>query len=270
MSGCYSQLTLADRRLLHRLVDQKVTINEMARRLGRHRSTIYREIRRNTFHDRELPQYTGYFGTIADQLTRERRRRLRKLRRHPDLRADVIRQLKARWSPEQIAGRLLSEGISPVRVSAETIYRFIYSKEDYALGLYQYLPEARRKRRPLRSRKPRDGAFPASHRISQRPDFIGDRSRFGHWEGDLIIFERPFGHANVTSLVERKSRYTVLIKNPSRHSRPIMDKFVRAFSSLPACASQSFTFDRGTEFAAFRALEDGIGARSWFCDPSAP
>ncbi|WP_223569217.1 helix-turn-helix domain-containing protein, partial [Agrobacterium tumefaciens] len=111
MSGCYSQLTLADRRLLHRLVDQKVTINEMARRLGRHRSTIYREIRRNTFHDRDLPQYTGYFGTIADQLTRERRRRLRKLRRHPDLRADVIRQLKARWSPEQIAGRLLSEGI---------------------------------------------------------------------------------------------------------------------------------------------------------------
>ncbi len=254
MSGCYSQLTLADRRLLHRLVDQKVTINEMARRLGRHRSTIYREIRRNTFHDRELPQYTGYFGTIADQLTRERRRRLRKLRRHPDLRADVIRQLKARWSPEQIAGRLLSEEISPVRVSAETIYRFIYSKEDYALGLYQYLPEARRKRRPLRSRKPRDGAFPASHRISQRPDFIGDRSRFGHWEGDLIIFERPFGHANVTSLVERKSRYTVLIKNPSRHSRPIMDKIIRAFSSLPAFARQSFTFDRGTEFAAFRAF----------------
>lgn len=270
MSGCYTQLTLADRRLLHRLVDQKVTINEMARRLGRHRSTIYREIRRNTFHDNELPEYTGYFGTIADELRRERRRRLRKLRRYPDLRAEVIRQLEARWSPEQIAGRLVSEKLSLVRVCAETIYRFIYSKEDYQLGLYHYLPEARRKRRPLRSRKPRDGAFPASHRISQRPDFIGNRSQFGHWEGDLIIFDRPFGHANVTSLVERKSRYTVLIKNPSRHSRPIMDKIVRAFSRLPAFARQSFTFDRGTEFAAFRALEDGIGARSWFCDPSAP
>jgi IS30 family transposase len=136
--------------------------------------------------------------------------------------------------------------------------------------LYIYLPEARRRRRPLHSRKPRDGAFPASHRISQRPDFIGNRSQFGHWEGDLIIFERPFGYANVTSLVERKSRYTVLIKNPSRHSRPIMDKIIRSFSSLPAFARQSFTFDRGTESAAFRALEDGIGARSWFCDPSAP
>ncbi|KSV80207.1 hypothetical protein N182_38485, partial [Sinorhizobium sp. GL2] len=70
--------------------------------------------------------------------------------------------------------------------------------------------------------------------------------------------------------IERKSRYTVMIKNQSRHSRPIMDKIIETFSRLPAFARQSFTFDRGTEFAAFRALEDGIGARSWFCDPSAP
>lgn len=77
------------------------------------------------------------------------------------------------------------------------------------------------------------------------------------------------GPANLTSLVERKSRYTVMIKNQRRHSRPIMDNIIEAFSPLPAFARQSFTFDRGTEFAGFRALEDGIGARSWFCDPSA-
>jgi IS30 family transposase len=148
----------------------------MARQLGRHCSTIYRETRRNTFRDHELPEYSGYFPVIADEITRERRRRLRKLRRHPNLRKEVIKKLEARWSPEQIAGRLLLEGLSLVSVCAETIYRFIYSKEDYALGLYQYLPEARRRRRPLHSRKPRDGAFPASHRISQRPDFIGNRS----------------------------------------------------------------------------------------------
>jgi IS30 family transposase len=182
-------------------------------------------------------------------------RRLCKLRRYPDLRAEVISQLEALWSPGQIAGRLMSERLSPVRVCAETIYRFIYGKEDHERGLYQYLSEARRKRRPLRSRKPRNGAFPASHRISQRPDFVGNRSRFGHWEGDLIIFERPFGQANVTSLIERKSRYTVLIKNRSRHSQPIMDGIVRAFSFLPTFARQSFTFDRGTEFAAFLVLK---------------
>ena len=270
MSRCYLQLTLADRRRLHQLVEHKVPVNEMARQLGRHRSTIYREIRRNTFHDRELPEYSGYFSTVADDIAKDRRRRLRKLRRHPQLRELVIDRLQAAWSPEQIAGRLLTDGLSLVRICTETIYRFVYGKEDYGLGLYRYLPEARRKRWPRCSRKPRDGVFPGAARISQRPDFIGDRSQFGHWEGDLLIFRRDMGNANVTSLVERKSRYTVMIKNQSRHSRPIMDKIIEAFSSLPAFARQSFTFDRGTEFAGFRALEDGIGARSWFCDPSAP
>lgn len=69
----------------------------------------------------------------------------------------------------------------------------------------------------------------------------------------------------------RKSRYTVMIKNRSRrHSRPIMDKIIDAFSPLPSHARRSFTFDRGTEFMGHRALEDGIGARSWFCDPNSP
>lgn len=68
MSRCYSQLTLADRRRLHHFVERKVPINEMARQLGRHRSTIYREIRRNTFRDDELPEYSGYFSTVADDI----------------------------------------------------------------------------------------------------------------------------------------------------------------------------------------------------------
>ncbi len=236
MSRCYTQITLADRRRLQQLMTAKVSINEMARLLGRHRSTIYREINRNTFHDRELPDYDGYYSTLANDLARERRCRLRKLRRHPDLREEIISQLKARWSPEQIAGRLVSDGISLVRVCKETIYRFIYNKEDYGLGLYEYLPEARRKRRPLRSRKPRDGAFPSTHRISKRPDIVGQRLQFGHWEGDLLIFERPFGEANITSLVERKSRYLVLIKNPSRHSGPIMGRATGLLRAPPRLA----------------------------------
>ncbi|WP_318013367.1 IS30 family transposase [Rhizobium sp. 3T7] len=84
------------------------------------------------------------------------------------------------------------------------------------------------------------------------------------------MFDRKLGHCNVTSLVERVSRYTVMIKNRSRHTRPIMDKIISAFSPLPSFARRSFIFDRGTEFAGFRALEDGLGARSWFCDPNSP
>ncbi|MFF0946342.1 IS30 family transposase [Rhizobium leguminosarum] len=270
MSLCYSQLTLPDRRRLFHLRERKVPVSEIAHQLGRHRSTIYRELKRNTFQDHEFPEYSGYYSGIANDMSKERRRRLRKLRRHPHLRDLVIDRLKARWSPEQIAGRLLADGVSPVRICPETIYRFIYCKEDYPLGLYQHLPERRRRRRRRGARKSRDGLIPLDCRISQRPDFIDDRSQFGHWEGDLLIFRRELGETNVTSLVERKSRYTVMIKNRSRHSRPIIDKIIDAFAPLPAFARQSFTFDRGTEFRGFRALEDGIGARSWFCDPNSP
>lgn len=270
MSPCYSQLTHSDRRRLYHLKVRKVPIGEIARQLGRHRSTIYRELKRNTFHDSEFPEYSGYFDTIADDISKERRRRLRKLRRYPKLCDHVIECLQAKWSPEQIAGRLAADGVCPVRVCQETIYRFIYCKEDYHRGLYQHLPERRRRRLPRGTRKPRDSYIPPDYRISQRPDFIGNRTEFGHWEGDLLIFERKLGHYNITSLVERVSRYTVMIKKRSRHSRPIMDKIITAFSPLPSFARRSFTFDRGTEFSGFRALEDGIGARSWFCDPNSP
>ncbi len=270
MKRTYSQIDMDERRKIARWRMAGIGVEVIAEKLGRHRSTIYRELKRNTFHDREFPEYSGCYSGIANDMSKERRRRLCKLRRHPQLRELVIDRLKARWSPEQIAGRLLADGVSPVRVCPETIYRFIYGKEDYALELYRNLPEGRRRRRRRGSRKPRDGLIPFDCRISQRPDFIDDRSRFGHWEGDLLIFRRELGEANVTSLVERKSRYTVMIKNRSRHSRPIMDKIIDAFSPLPAFARQSFTFDRGTEFRGFRALEDGIGARSWFCDPNSP
>jgi transposase, IS30 family len=217
-----------------------------------------------------MPELGGYYSGIANDMSKERRRRLRKLRRHPELRDLVIERLKAHWSPEQIAGRLLADGVSPIRICPETIYRLVYCKEDHGLGLYRYLSEARRKRQPRGSRRPRNNVFPADCKISQRPEIIGNRSQFGHWEGDLLIFKRELGHANLASLVERKSRYMVVIKNDSRHSQPITDKIISAFSLLPASASRSFTFDRGTQFAGFSALEDGMGAKSWFCDPCAP
>lgn len=99
--------------------------------MGRHRSTIYREIKRNSFWDAEIPDYNGYHSVFADNISKDRRTRLRKLRRYPELRKFVIEQLEAHWSPEQICGRLISHGLSAIRLCAETIYRFIYSKEEY-------------------------------------------------------------------------------------------------------------------------------------------
>ncbi|MBE0465316.1 IS30 family transposase [Halomonas sp. FME20] len=128
----------------------------------------------------------------------------------------------------------------------------------------------RTKRCPRGTRRSRSSRIPEAFRIHQRPDFIGNRLQFGNWEGDLIIFDRDLGEANVMTLVERKSRYFVIIKNSSRHSKPIMNKIIQAFAALPYHARRSFTFDRGSEFMGYRALEDGMGARSWFCDPNSP
>ncbi len=248
MSNCYSQITLAERRRLFELKQLNLPLGDIARLMGRHRSTIYREIKRNSFRDAEIPDYNGYHSVVTDNISKDRRTRLRKLRRYPELRKFVIEQLEAHWSPEQICGRLISHGLSAIRLCAETIYRFIYSKEEYGLKLYEHLAEMRTKRCPRGTRRSRSSRIPEAFRIHQRPDFIGNRLQFGNWEGDLIIFDRDLGEANVMTLVERKSRYCVIIKNSSRHSKPIMNKIIQAFAALPYHARRSFTFDRGSEF----------------------
>lgn len=85
-----------------------------------------------------------------------------------------------------------------------------------------------------------------------------------------MIFSRQFGKANVTSLVERVSRYTVLLKNADRTSKPVISQIITALQPLPALARRGITFDCGTEFSSWRALESGIGAQSYFCNPHSP
>ena len=85
-----------------------------------------------------------------------------------------------------------------------------------------------------------------------------------------MIFERAQGNANVATLVERKTRYTVLLRNNDRKSRPLMSRLIIEMSPLPADARRSITFDRGFEFTAWRELHRGMGTKAWFCDPQAP
>lgn len=106
--------------------------------------------------------------------------------------------------------------------------------------------------------------------IRNRPEAINSRSEFGHWEADLMIFRKEHGAANIATVVERKSRYTLLFRNNDRRSKPIMSQLIRHLAPLPALARQSLTFDRGLEFVSWRELEHGMGTAAWFCDPQAP
>ena len=265
----HTELDLRERRTIEDMLNAKVPVSKIAAEIGRHRSTVYREIKRNYFNDEELPYLNGYYGMVAQREASKRRARRRKLIRLETLRAHVVTQLKIGWTPEQIVGRLGYDG-HPVRVSHETIYAYVYSPEGQSEQLARYLPSRRKKRRPRYARRPRGQVFPPDRSIHKRPEHVKTRKTFGEWEGDLMIFERSQGKMNVASLVERKTRFAVLFRNNDRSSTHFINKLMDVMEPLPQPARKSITFDRGFEFREWRRLKTGIGTESWFCDPQAP
>src|SRR5262249_37588920 len=119
-------------------------------------------------------------------------------------------------------------------------------------------------------RKYRGTQIPEVNTIHRRPASINDRSTFGHWECDLMIFQRDFGNANVTSMIERKSRYTLLARNANRSSSAVISRIGACLKSLPQAGRQSVTFDRGFEFMSYPLLRKNYGMDSYFCDPQKP
>lgn len=142
--------------------------------------------------------------------------------------------------------------------------------EGMADELWWYLPEHRMYRRPRRARKCQAPKFDRGVSILFRPDDVAHRRQFGHWEGDLMLFKQALSQSNVTSLLERVSRFTALLKNPNKRTKPVMGKIMNAVRDLPHLARKSITFDRGTEIASWLHLQAEIGTQTWFCDPSYP
>lgn len=269
MGTVYSQLSIMERRRIERWRHAKVPVDEMARVLKRCRSTIFRELKRNHFSDPCMPKCDGYYGAAAQLATANRRARQRKLIKHSELCKRVVERLKNGWTPEQIGNRMIHDQ-APVRVCQETIYRYIYSREGMAQELWWYLPTHRMSRKPRRARKRQKPKFNRDVSILFRPDDVAHRRQFGHWEGDLMLFEQKLGQTNVTTLVERVSRFTVILKNPSKRTKPVMGKIIKAIKDLPHIARRSITFDRGTEFVSWPHLQAQTGTQTWFCDPSSP
>ena len=262
MGSRYRQLSVEERRRIERWRAARVSPNEMARVLGRHRSTIFRELQRNHFVDRPMPKVVGCFARAARLQTADRRARHRKLVRHNGLRETVEERLRSGWTPEQIAGRMRLEDVRP-RVCQETIYRHVYSRDGMRSELWWHLPNHRMSRRPRRARKRRAPRFGRGASILFRPEAVAHRTEFGHWEGDLVLFQQRFGQANVTSLMERVSRFTVLLRNTTKRSKPVIGKIAQAIGALPLPARRSITFGRGSEFVTWPHLQAETGTRSW-------
>ncbi len=236
--------------------------------MGRDPSTIYRDIKRNQYTDDELPELNGYHALVSQDRYAQRRATHRKMIAHPELKASIEDRLKAGWSPEQIAGRMRLER-HPIQGSHETIYRFAYSKDGREEQFYRHLPEHRRRRR-LRGYRRGQRHISLTARVRHTGPSASTSAEFGHWECDLMMFCKEYGKVNVTSLVERVSRFAVVTRNEDRQSKPVMEAVIQGLAPLPADARRSITFDRGTEFSAWKHLKAGIGADAWFCDPQAP
>jgi IS30 family transposase len=270
MSVSYHHLDFNERRKIYAGLDAKRSVAEIARHLGRHRSTIHRELQRNTFYH-EDHFLNGYFPVNAQELSRRRRSQLKKLNRLLELKDRVIDRLKDGWTPDQIAETLRRQAKPGFSISHEAIYQYIYSTEGRSLNLYQHLVRSYKNRRRRFSRKPRHlRGIPQEMGIRHRPAVVETRQDFGHWEGDLMIFSREHGPANLTSLVERKSRFTMLLQNQSRKSEAVLGRIRDRLASLPRAARQSITFDRGSEFMAWPLLEKHVELGSFYCDPRSP
>ena len=268
MGTHYCHLKLNERRKLAKWLEAKMPISEIADRLGRDPSTIYRDIKRNRYTDKEIPELDGYHALVAQDKYEARRAIHRKMIVYPELKEAIEGRLKAGWSSEQIAGRMRLERY-PIRISHETIYWFAYSKDGRDEQFYRHLPEHRRRRRPRGYRRHNRTHIFDTQSLPYRPESISERAEFGHWECDLMMFRKEHGKVNVTSLVERVSRYAVVMRNEDRQSKPIMEALIRGLAPLPADARQSITFDRGTEFSAWRHLKAGIGADVWLSNRKA-
>ncbi|HAT9282230.1 TPA: IS30 family transposase [Legionella pneumophila subsp. pneumophila] len=260
--GQYTQLSVRDRRRLFVYLEMGLSVIEIAHKISRHRSTIYRELNRNNESGLYLP-------IVAQQKTLERSKNSRpnKLKNNGVLRDYVTRSLIDKgWSPEQISGRMKHQNLS-FYVCPETIYRYVYQSNDKAL--YHSLTFKKPKRQKLFRRKHRACRYGNPYLITKRPEEIDTRARFGHWEGDTIEFKGNKSEV-VTTLVERKTRMVFLIKNKSKHSRGVMEKINTKFEGLPKKMMKTITFDQGSEFADHQYLEEHMRCEVYYCEAHSP
>lgn len=179
MGRCYPHLSLDERRKIANWRYTSTPMSEIADRLCRNPSTIYREIKRNSVRFDDQPELNGYHALNAQGQYDGRRAIHRKLIRFPEVMAAVRSGFDAGWSPEQIAGRMRSER-HPMRVSHETIYQYAYWKDGRADKFCQHLPRHRRNRRPRGMRQQYGTQFLEELAIKHRPEAVGNRTAFGH------------------------------------------------------------------------------------------
>jgi IS30 family transposase len=262
-------LRFEEREEIMRLQASGLGIRAIAREIGRHPSTVSRELKRAV-------GVRGYRASMAQTHADRGRRgpRNAKLATNLRLRREVQTRLERHDSPEQIAGRLKMDfpDEPEMWVSVETIYQSLYVQTRGGLNreLTAYLRTGRSMRKPRRTPGQRRTRIPEMVMISERPAEIEDRAVPGHWEGDLIMGSTASGTA-VGTLVERMTGFVMLLHLPDGHSAlAVQEALVAKMLTLDEQLRRSLTWDQGREMTNHRVIAKATGLDIYFCDPHSP
>ena len=258
----YRHLNLDERVKIGELRQSETSVSEIASALGRNKSTISRELRRNA----APPGY--YWPDTAQNLAIQHQHRGCRLDKNPILREFVLDRLRYDgWTPEIIAGTLKTHGVHLGYVSHETIYAWIYGASQKSEKWWKFLVRHKAKRG---IRQPKAGSTPRiPNRVSihDRPASLLSHPPFGHGEADLMSFQKNSQHILV--LRERPTMFTLSQRLPNKTACATAQALIQLMKPLPQRARRSITFDNGGEFAAHEKCHKQRRLKTYFCDPYA-
>lgn len=256
MSTSYTHFTTGEREKLLQFKAQGLKQTEIAQKLGRSRSSVSRELKRNSRED------GSYSAFEAEGKYRQRRKRCVRKRRLDNvaLKKHVTERLRDYWSPEQIDGRLKLEH-SSFHISFSTIYRAVHN------GDLDIPKKCLRRggRKPSPHKDETRGRLHGHKTIHQRPRAADTRSQYGHWEGDTVRGAQGKGAA--ATFVDRRSGFLVAALMPNRKAKTLTDTMCSAFSAFPPSLLRSFTVDNGNEFFDYQNVEQRLNTGVYFADP---
>lgn len=260
----YTRISFTERQLIFQLKNSGQGVRSIARILARSSSTISTELRR-------VKCSSHFYSALHAQkhAIRQRFRRYHKHKIHGPLEASVqFLLLQKRYSPVQISKYLKKKypTLSILHISPEAIYKYVYGSPMRAL----FTKALRRKRKKRRQKKNfySRGGIRNKTSIHKRPSEVQSREIAGHWEGDLIIGKGQ--KSAIGTLVERSTRYCLLIPLSSKDSETVTNAFVKAFETIPISLKKSLTYDQGREMAFHEKFTEKTNMNVYFADPGSP
>lgn len=255
----YTQLTSDERYTFSIMRTQGQSIITIANALGRHRSTLYRELKRNSCHHID----SAYRPSKAEYRAKARRSKLRRYSHFTEADYAPIRSfLREKWSPEQIAGVLTSLGLK--RISHETIYKYIWADKANGGNLWTHLRQSLKQRRKRYKAYDSRGRLANKRHISERPPSVETRKYKGHWEIDTV-HGRGSNHCIVT-LLERKTGYVIIGKLTDKSTSELNKKTIALINRDPN-SFKTITSDNGTEFHQYKKIESRHPVKFYFANP---